>query len=246
VRLRYPGDRQLGYLLTIGGLAGQPGMVDGLFEVSRFSSPSAVAADPRGRLYVTDSGNHRIRRMTSVPGYIGYYLTVTFAGNTEGSADGSTALARFRNSSGVAVDGEEIVYVADTGNHTVRKIVNGVVTTLAGMAGSSGSADGYGDAARFNAPTAMIVDARGNLYVCDTGNHTIRKVSPTGLVTTVAGVAGTPGSSDGTGVIARLSSPSGITIDANGTIYIADTGNHRIAIAHVSSPSLDRRRAALP
>src|SRR4051812_5244909 len=70
VRLRYPGDRLLGYVLTIGGSAGQPGMVDGLFEVSRFSSPSAVAADPRGRLYVADSGNHRIRRMTSVPGFI--------------------------------------------------------------------------------------------------------------------------------------------------------------------------------
>ncbi len=246
VRLRYPGDRLLGYLLTIGGLAGQPGIVDGLFEVSRFSSPSAIAADPRGRLYVADSGNHRIRRMTSVPGYIGYYAISTFAGSSEGSADGPTALSRFRNPSGVAVDGENIVYVADTGNHTIRKIANGVVTTLAGLAGSPGSADGYGGAARFNAPTAMVVDARGNLYVCDTGNHTIRKVSPSGLVTTVAGLAGSPGASDGTAGSARLASPGGIAIDANGTIYIADTGNHRIAIAHVSSPAPDRRRAALP
>lgn len=246
VRLRYPGDRQLGYLLTIGGLAGQPGMMDGLFEVSRFSSPSAIAADPRGRLYVADSGNHRVRRMTSVPGYIGYYTIATFAGTAEGSADGSTVLVRFRNPSGVAVDGEEIVYVADTGNHTIRKIANGVVTTLAGLAGSPGSADGYGDAARFNAPTAIAVDARGNLYVCDTGNHTIRKVSPTGLVTTVAGLAGSPGASDGTAGSVRLSSPGGIAIDANGTIYIADTGNHRVVIAHVSTPPLDRRRAALP
>jgi uncharacterized repeat protein (TIGR01451 family) len=246
VRLRYPGDRQLGYVLTIGGLAGQAGMTDGLFEVSRFSSPSAIAADPRGRLYVADSGNHRIRRMTSVPGYVGYYTIATFAGSAEGSVDGSTALARFRNPSGVAVDGEEIVYVADTGNHTIRKIANGVVTTLAGLAGSPGSADGYGDAARFNAPTAMVVDARGNLYVCDTGNHTIRKVSPSGLVTTVAGLAGSPGASDGTAGSARLASPGGIAIDANGTIYIADTGNHRIAIAHVPAPAPDRRRAALP
>jgi sugar lactone lactonase YvrE len=246
MRLRYPGDRQLGYLLTIGGFAGQPGMVDGLFEVSRFSSPSAVAADPRGRVYVADSGNHRIRKMTSVPGYIGYYTTATFAGSSEGSSDGATALARFRSPSGVAVDGEEMVYVADTGNHTIRKIVSGVVTTIAGVAGSPGSIDGYGAAARFNAPSAMVVDARGNLYVCDTGNHTIRKVSPSGLVTTVAGLAGTPGEADRTGGSARLSSPGGIAIDADGTIYIADTGNHRIAVAHVSSQSLERRRAALP
>jgi len=234
VRLRYPGDRQLGYLLTIGGLAGQAGMMDGLYEVSRLSSPSAIAADPRGKLYVADSGNHRIRRMTSVPGYIGYYTIATFAGSSEGSADGPTAAALFRNPSGVAVDGEDVVYVADTGNHTIRKVANGVVTTLAGVAGSPGSADGYGADARFNAPTAMVVDARGNLYVCDTGNHTIRKISPSGLVTTVAGLAGV-----------RLSSPGGIAIDANGTIYIADTGNHRIAIAHVA-PSGDRRRAARP
>jgi len=246
VRLRYPGDRQLGYVLTIGGLAGQPGMVDGLFEVSRLSSPSAIAADPRGKLYVADSGNHRIRRMTAVPDYIGYYEIATFAGSSEGAADGATASALFRNPAGVAVDGEEIVYVADTGNHTIRKIENGVVTTLAGAAGSPGSADGYGAAARFNAPTAIVADARGNLYVCDTGNHTIRKVSPSGLVTTVAGLAGAPGHSDGAGGSVRLSSPGGIAIDASGTIYIADTGNHRIAIAHVAVPSGNRRRAALP
>jgi sugar lactone lactonase YvrE len=244
VRLRYPGDRLLGYVLTIGGALGQPGMMDGLFEVSRFSAPTAVAPDPRGKLYVTDSGNHRIRLMTSVPGYIGYYSIFTFAGSGEGSDDGTTALARFRNPSGVATDGEEIVYVADTGNHTIRKIANGVVTTVAGLAGSSGNADGVGPAARFNAPTAMVVDARGSLYVCDTGNHTIRKISPSGLVTTVAGLAGAPGTSEGVGASARFSSPSGITIDADGAIYIADTGNHRVVIAHVAIATVDRRRAA--
>lgn len=246
VRLRYPGDRLLGYVLTIGGALGQPGMVDGIFEVSRFSAPSAVAPDPRGRLYVADSGNHRIRLMTSVPGYIGYYSIFTFAGSSEGSADGPTALAGFRNPTGVATDGEETVYVADTGNHTIRKIANGVVTTVAGLAGSAGNADGFGSAARFNAPTAMVVDARGNLYVCDTGNHTVRKVSPSGLVTTVAGLAGAPGAFDGTGHGARLSSPSGIAIDASGTIFIADTGNHRIVIAQAAIATGERRRAALP
>lgn len=246
VRLRYPGDRQLGYLLTIGGTLGQPGMTDGLFEISRFSSPSAVAVDPRERLYVADSGNHRIRKLTSVPGYIGYYSTATFAGSSEGSADGPAALAQFRDPFGVAVDGEATVYVADTGNHTIRKIANGVVTTVAGSAGSPGSADGYGAEARFHAPAALAVDARGNLYVCDTGNQTIRKVAPSGLVTTVAGLPGIAGDAEGIGLGARLSTPGGITIDANGTIYIADTGNHRIVVARVAVPSIDRRRAALP
>jgi uncharacterized repeat protein (TIGR01451 family) len=246
VRLRYPGDRLLGFVTTIGGLLGQPGMADGLAEVSRFGTPSAIASDPRGRLYVADTANHRIRKMTSVPGYVGYYETFTFAGGAEGSADGAAAQARFRNPSGVAVDGELIVYVADTGNHTIRKITNGIVGTVAGVAGTAGSTDGYGAAARFNAPTAIAVDARGNLYVCDTGNHTIRKVSPSGLVTTVAGLAGTSGSDDGTGVIARLSAPGGITVDANGAIYIADTGNHVIRIAHVAIPAGDRRRATRP
>ncbi len=244
VRLRYPGDRLLGYVLTIGGALGQAGMADGLFEVSRFSAPASVATDPRGRLYVADSGNQRIRKMTSVPGYTGYYTIGTFAGGSEGSAGGSSTLAQFRNPLGVAVDGEDSVYVADTGNHTIRKIDNGVVTTLAGLPGSAGSADGYGAAARFNAPAAIVVDARGNLYVCDTGNHTIRKVSPSGLVTTVAGLAGRPGDSDGIGPGARLSSPSGIAIDSNGALYIADTGNHRIAAAQVAAPAGDRHRAA--
>jgi sugar lactone lactonase YvrE len=246
VRLRYPGDRLLGFVTTIAGAFGQPGAADGLPEISRLSAPSAIASDPRGRLYVADSGTNRIRKLTSVPGYVGYYETFTFAGSMEGAADGLTTDARFRNPSGVAADGELIVYVADTGNHTIRKIVQGFVGTVAGLAGTSGSADGYGAAARFNAPTAIAVDARGNLYVCDTGNHVIRKVSPSGMVTTVAGLAGTSGSSDGIGSSVRLSAPSGIAIDANGTIYIADTGNHTIRIAHVAIPSGERRRSVRP
>jgi len=246
LRLRYPGDRLLGFVTTIGGMAGQPGAVDGAGDLSRFSSPAAITSDPRGRLYVADSGNNRIRKLTSVPEYVGYYESFPFAGSVEGATDGSAAEARFRNPSGVAADGELIVYVADTGNHTIRRIVNGIVGTVAGLAGSPGSADGYGAAVRFNAPTGIAVDARGNLYVCDTGNHTIRKVSPSGMVTTVAGLAGTAGDSDGIGTNARFSAPGGIAIDANGTIYIADTGNHVIRIARVAVPSSERHRAARP
>ena len=224
VRLRYPGDRTLGYVITIGGLLRTSGMADGLYEVSRYSAPTGVAADPRGRLYVTDSGNHRIRKLEMVSGYIGYYTSATLAGGSEGSADGPLAQARFSRPGGVAVEGETTVYVADTGNHTIRKITGGLVTTIAGSPGVPGNVDGV--EARFNAPTALAVDARGNLWVCDTGNHSIRKVSPSGRVITVA-----------TG----LSSPSGIAIGANGTIVIADTGNGRIVTLVAANP---RRRAS--
>jgi len=234
VRMRYPGDRTLGYVITIGGAVGAPGADDGTGESSRFSAPAAVAVDPRGTVYVVDSGNNSIRKLTTVPDYIGYYTTATLTGGAAGSDDGSLPVARFRSPSGVAVDGETLVYVADSGNHTIRRIANRVVTTIAGQAGASGNRDGIGSDARFNNPTAIAVDQRGNAYVCDTGNSTIRKVSPTGVVTTVAGLD--PGD--------KLRSPRGITIDETGAIYVSDTGNHRILIGRVVVPPV-RRRATL-
>jgi uncharacterized repeat protein (TIGR01451 family) len=230
VRLRYPGDLSLGYVITIAGALGHPGMANGNGGVSLFYEPSAVGADPRGRLYVADSKNHRIRKVTSVPGFTGYYASETFSGAGEGSIDGPIDAARFSNPSGVAVDGEDVVYVSDTGNHTIRKIFNGNVTTLAGSAGAPGSVDGSGIDARFNAPGAIALDPRGNLYVCDRGNHAIRKVSPSGMVTTVA----------------HLSEPAAIVVDPNGTIYIADAGAHRVVIAHVAGAAIARRRAVRP
>lgn len=169
IRLRYPGDRNLGFVVTIGGALGQSGMSNGLYEVSRFSSPTAITADSRGRLYVADSGNHRIRIMETVSGYTGYYTSETFAGSSAGSEDGAVAVARFNAPSGIAIDGETL-YVADTGNRVIRKIANGVVSTVAEV----------------HTPTGIAVDARGNLFVCDTGNHAIVKIAPSGLVTTVA------------------------------------------------------------
>jgi uncharacterized repeat protein (TIGR01451 family) len=230
VRLRYPGDLSLGYVITICGALGHPGMADGNGEVSLFYEPSAIGADPRGRLYVADSKNHRIRKVTSVPGFIGYYASATFSGAGEGFLDGPTGTARFSSPSGVAVDGEDVVYVSDTGNHAIRKIFNGNVTTLAGSGGVPGSIDGSGGDARFNAPGAMAIDPRGNLYVCDRGNHAIRRVAPSGMVTTVA----------------HLSEPSAIVVDPNGTIYIADAGAHRVVIAHVAGSSVARRHAVRP
>src|SRR5438552_11144250 len=121
------------------------------------------------------------------------------------------------------------MYVADTGNHTIRKITpGGVVSTLAGLAGNFGTADGTGSAARFHGPCGIGVDASGNLYVGDYYNHTIRKITPGGVVTTLAGLPGTSGSTDGMGSAARFYYPWGVTVDGSGNIYVADSYNHTI------------------
>jgi hypothetical protein len=143
-----------------------------------------------------------------------------------GSANGVGTAARFNNPSGVAVDSATNIYVADTWNHTIRKVTpTRVVTTLAGLAGSSGSADGMGNAARFNYPSGIAVDSAGNLYVADTYNNTIRKVTPAGtnwVVTTLGGAPGIWGSSDGRGSAARFSNPNGVAADSAGNLYVAD------------------------
>src|ERR1035441_4089593 len=159
-------------------------------------------------------------------------LTVsTLAGYAApGSADGTGAAARFANPWGVAADSAGNLYVADTDNHTIRKITaGGVVSTLAGLAGVSGSADGTGSGARLNQPQGVAVDANGIVYVADPGNYTIRKIPPAGVVTTLAGSAGISGSTDATGGTARFYEPEGIAVNSAGTlIYVADTWNHTI------------------
>jgi hypothetical protein len=119
------------------------------------------------------------------------------------------------------------VYVAD--HHSIRKITPaGVVSTLAGLAGSFGNEDGTGSAARFLYPYGVATDSAGNVYVADTGNYTIRKITPAGVVTTLAGLAGTGGSEDGTGSAARFNYPYGIASDSADNLYVADTSNHSI------------------
>ncbi|MCX8013492.1 MAG: NHL repeat-containing protein, partial [Rectinema sp.] len=152
----------------------------------------------------------------------------TLAGSgTAGAADGIGASAQFFMPQGVAVDGAGVVYVADTGNHKIRKIeANGIVSTIAGS-GLQGSTEGTATVARFCFPSDLVISAAGTVYVADTENHKIRKISPEGVVSTLAG-SGTAGDLDGTGAAARFNRPSGIAIDASGVLYIADTGNHKI------------------
>jgi sugar lactone lactonase YvrE len=135
--------------------------------------------------------------------------------------------ARFNRPAGLAMDGTGNLYVADSGNYTVRKITaNGHVSTLAGSPGAQGSNDGVGAAARFSALSGIAVDGAGNIYVTD--NSAIRKITPAGLVSTLAGAAGAVGDADGVGILARFNHPWGIAVTAGGTIYVADSGNYLI------------------
>ena len=201
------------------------GSTDGTGATARFSFPSGVAVDSTGNLFVADTYNNTIRKVTPTG------TVTTFAGSASasGNTDGTGTLARFIEPEGVAVDGAGNVFVADTYNNTIRKITpSGVVTTLAGTAGKLGSADGTGAAAKFSGPVGVAADGAGNVFVADTGNNTIRKITPASVVTTLAGTAGTNGSADGTGAAASFSRPSGVAVDGAGNLFVADTYNHTI------------------
>src|SRR5262249_1336889 len=148
---------------------------------------------------------------------------------TAGSADGTNSTARFNSPADVAMDTAGNLYVADRNNHTIRKITpRGKVTTLAGLAGTYGSADGTPTAPPFYSPAGVAVDNSGNVYVADLNNNTIRKITPGGVVTTLAGLAGSYGSADGTGSEARFDSPTGIAVDDAGNLYVTDQWNNTI------------------
>lgn len=201
------------------------GSSDGVGEDARFYNPNGVAADAGGTAYVTDSFNHTIRKMAPD----GVVTTIAGKVAVPGSKDGPARQARFNYPAGIAVDTSENIYIADSVNFTIRKITaDGLVITLAGLAGAPGSADGYGSDARFFFPSAVAVDQAGSIYVADTSNQTIRKISATGQVTTLAGLAGHRGSTDGVGAEARFNEPAGVAADTNGNLYVGDESNNKI------------------
>jgi sugar lactone lactonase YvrE len=207
---------------TLAGSAGLSGNTDGTGSAARFNFPVGIAVDGSGNVYVGDSKNFTIRKVTADG------VVTTFAGAAFqfGSTDGTGSAARFFLPYGVAVDSAGNVYVADGGNQLIRKITPaGVVTTIAGSALQSGTADGTGSAARFNTPWGIAVDSSGNIYVSDSASNTIRKITSAGAVTTIAGTAGATGSADGTGAAARFNQPRGLSVGASGNIYVADYGN---------------------
>ncbi len=219
-----------GVVSTLAGTARSIGFADGIGSAARFNLPTGVAVDGSGDLYVADSSNHTIRTITS-DGAVSTFVGI--AGSFPGNTDDTGSAARFNNPAGVALDASGNIYVADRGNHTVRKLTAaGVVSTLAGTPGSSGSSDGAGNAARFNSPAGVAVDGSGNVYVADHDNHTIRKITGDGVVSTLAGStsSSTPygGSADGTGSAAHFAFPSGVAVDGSGNVYVADTSNDTI------------------
>ena len=215
----------VGVVTTFAGTLGVPGTADGTGDAARFSAPQSVAVDASGNVYVADSGNNTIRKIT--PG--GDVSTLAGTPGVSGTANGTGGAARFSSPRGIAVDASGNVYVADCGNNTIRKITSGGnVSTLAGAPGVSGTANGTGGAARFSAPQSVAVDASGNVYVADCGNHTIRKITSSGDVSTLAGAPGASGAANGTAPAARFSGPSGVAVDTDNNIYVADTGNGAI------------------
>jgi len=214
-----------GAVTTLAGLAGSPGSADGTGVAARFSIPAGVAVDASFNVYVADQNNSTIRKITPA----GTVTTLAGMAGASGSADGTGTAARFNLPASVAVDNTGMIYVADAGNQTIRKITPaGVVTTLAGLAGASGSADGIGSAARFQNPIGLTVDANGVVYVADLSNRTIRKVTATGMVSTLAGTVGVAGSADGTGSTAQFGAPTAVTAYGAGIVYVADGQNNTI------------------
>jgi hypothetical protein len=180
-----------GTVSTLAGTAGVPGEADGVGGAARFNFPTGIATDNR-QIYVADTSNATIRRIT----LNGVVTTVAGSAGISGGNDGTGNYALFNQPAGVAVDLASDAggfYVADTGNGTIRRVMpGGAVTTLAGVAGIAGLGDGAGGNALFNQPRGLVVDGNRNLWVADTGNGAIRKVTPNGVVTTLTLTADTP------------------------------------------------------
>ncbi len=205
---------------TLAG-SGVAGHADGAAASASFSGPTGVVVDAGGEVLVADYGNASIRKVTSA----GQVSTI-FQGSA-GYLDGTGSAAAFNAPYSIAVDSSGNTFVADTFNNAIRKVTPaGVVTTFAGGA-AAGHADGTGTAASFSAPTGIAIDSAGTLYVADSSNNEIRKVTSAGVVSTLAG-SPTAGSADGTGSAAGFSSPNGVAVDGMGNVYVADYGNNEI------------------
>lgn len=206
---------------TLAG-TGTIGSNDGLANVASFNYPTVVTFDNQNNLLVVDRSNHKIRKITTQ----GNVETIAGTG-TIGSTDGNTNVATFKFPDGAIVDSQGNVFITDQSNHKIRKIDNnGVVTTFAGS-GVAGFQDGIGTNTKFYYPAAMAIDGNDNLYVADYSNHRIRKITPSGVVTTFSGT-GVSGFHDGTTAVAQFKGPTGLAFDSQGILYVADYGNHRI------------------
>ncbi len=225
-----------GTVTTIAGVVQYSGNTNGKGSGAQFWYPYGVAVQGTGnnaRIYVADSFNSVVRKIDMSQG--GLVTTIAGIAGVRGAQDGAESTAVFLMPTSVAVDSSGIVYVADSSNSTIRKIVpasngttDGTVYTVAGAAGSFSYADGVGTAARFNTPTGIAVDSGDNLYVADKGNNVIRKITPFGVVTTLAGSQQNSGAQDGVGTNAWFNAPAAVSVDADGNVYVTDSGNQTI------------------
>lgn len=211
-------------VVTVAGQAEIPGDVNGPAFSASFNNPHGIAIDALGNVYTADRWSHLIRKITPE----GMVSTLAGKSGISGSMDGDTSVALFNEPWGICVDKDGNVLVADTRNNKIRKISpEGIVSTLAGS-GNFGSSDGFGTSSTFGNPTGIECDADGNTYVADHLTHIIRKIDPTGMVTTIAGTAYQMGAADGPGGIASFARPYGLSLDLEGNILVADEWNHKI------------------
>jgi streptogramin lyase len=213
----------LGVVSTFAGTAGVSGSTDGIGTLALFNNPTGLATDTFGNVYVADRNNNLIRKITPLGN------VCTFAGDgTMGNSNGTGTSASFFFPSGVATDASGNVYVADLNNNIIRKITPlGVVSTFAGS-GLLSNTNGIGLSASFSLPFAVATDASGNLYVTELYNHAIRKITPQRVVTTFAGNVNVPGRLNSTTFSARFNYPRGVATDTSGNVYVADQSNQLI------------------
>lgn len=205
--------------MIVDTFGGQEGFADGSTNSAQFRYPFGVAVNSKGQVFVADSANHQIR-VISPDGQVTSYSTST----TAGYQDGPLASAMFADPYGLAFDKNDNLYVADIGNHRIRKISPDLIVTTVAGTGERGLTNGAGHTATFNEPSEVVVDDLGNIYVADTKNHTIRKITPDGVVSTYAGT-GKRGFVNGSRLQAQFFDPRGLAMDSLGNLYIADTNN---------------------
>jgi uncharacterized protein (TIGR03437 family) len=217
-----------GIITTIAGTSEQGFVADGVAaNTAPLNSPGEICVNLAGDLFIADTGNHRVRKI----GADGIISTVAGSGSAGFSGDGGPATsARLSSPAGVVMDNAGNLYIDDTGNNRIRKVnVGGTMTTLAGNGTAGNSGDGGpASAAQLSSPSGLAVDSAGNVYIADTGNYAVRRISVDGMITTVAGTRQRENDDGGPATSAALAYPVSVALDADGDLFIADAGDERI------------------
>ena len=212
-----------GMVTTFAGQPGVTGFADGTTS-AQFNAPSGLAMDLQSNLFVSDTGNNTIRKITPQ----GVVSTLAGVAQTSGYLDGAAGSALFTSPLGLAVSAGGQLYVSDSGNHCIRIVSNGTVSTFAGNPQHWGAVDGGSTNALFDSPCGITFDSAGNLFVSDANNNAIRKITSSGQVSTFAGALGKDGYLDGSAALARFWSPAELTFDKSGNLMVADSRNQVI------------------